>query len=91
MGARAAKAPDFSGVLANTAVNKDTLQLSPTSCSTSNIDPELNDLQKYLLPILAKNLTGDDINSESTLSTLKELKAMKTNKEVCDYVAKTRG
>ncbi|MFT5780627.1 MAG: hypothetical protein ACI837_003590 [Crocinitomicaceae bacterium] len=86
LGARAAKAPVFSGVLSNTVVNKEKVILKPPHGSSDHLHNELNDLQRFVLPSLAHTLTGHRRGNDKHEEMLAELKMKKTNKELSDFV-----
>ena len=95
MGARAAVAPDFSGVLQTTPVNTTVYPLTPNSVCANIEDPlkkpgetELNGLQKFLLPMVSQGITGCRPGTDEHQRVLAELQAIKTTGELKDYVDK---
>ncbi len=93
MGARAAQAPDFSGVLANATVNKGTVALNPLSCTNTNADDDmpLNDLQKCLLAMIARNISGAEPGTDAHKQAVDELASLNTVNELTEYVKKAKG
>jgi phospholipase C len=98
MGARAVKAPDFSGVLQSSAVNIEAVTLTPNSICANIEDPlnppgstELNGLQKFLLPFVAHGISGHQPGTVEHQQTLEELQSIKTTGELKEYVEKSAG
>lgn len=93
MGARAVQAPDFSGVLAVTAVNPDKVSLAPLPCTNTSSDAgmPLNDLQKCLLPFLARHISGDKPGSDAFKKAFDELDSKHTIGELTEYVKQATG
>jgi phospholipase C len=86
LGARAAIAPDFSGVLSNTAVNTEKVILHPPHGSSEHLHSDLNDLQKFILPALAHTLTGHRRGHTDHTEMLATLRTKKTNPELSEFV-----
>lgn len=86
LGARAAQAPYFSGVLLNTVVNPGEVPLHPNVCPVSEEDRLINDLQRFLFPALALRLCGDIFGSEKHLALTKKLRSFKKEKELEEFM-----
>ena len=86
LGARAAQAPFFSGVLSKTVVNPDEVSLHPNVCPTSEGDRLINDLQRFLFPKLALRLCGDIFGSEKHIAMIQKLLSFKKEKELQDFM-----
>lgn len=102
MGARAAQAPNFSGVIVPTPeggqpVNPGAVTVSPNSACKNIEDPlnrpgvaDLNGLQKFLLPFVAQGITGSKPGTDEHRQVLSEMQALKTVGDLRDYVVKAR-
>jgi phospholipase C len=91
LGARAAQAPNFSGVLSSTAVNKNPVSLTPPQCPSGNLYGQpLNDLQKLILPFLAQNLSGGEFGSDEHKSVYRDIEGIKSVGDLKDYVKTSR-
>ncbi|WP_295675866.1 alkaline phosphatase family protein [uncultured Mucilaginibacter sp.] len=88
MGARAIQAPDFSGVLADGPINNATVILEPLSCPNTNADLPLNDLQKCMLTMLARYISGAEPGSDEHKKAADGLAAFNTVNELTEYVKK---
>lgn len=94
MGARAAAAPDFSGILQFPAVNTEMLNITPRPTSiealSASADVPLNDLQRALLQGVAHSLCGGKKGSDEHLRVWQDLKALPTIGAFRDYVIKAK-
>ncbi|MDB4920317.1 alkaline phosphatase family protein [Mucilaginibacter sp.] len=90
MGARAVQAPDFSGVLANSPVNKAPVTLEPISCTNTDADMPLNDLQKCLLAMLGRHISGAEPGSDKHKLAVNKLVSLNTVNELTAYVKKAK-
>ncbi len=91
MGARAAVAPDFSGVLSGgDVVNPGMINITPYGQSdaikAAHADLPLNDLQKKLTFALAESISDGGRGSEEHMRTWEDLKSVKSLKELQTYV-----
>lgn len=78
LGKRAAQAPDFSGVVSSKVVNGETVVLKPPICVPILGNTRLNDLQKFILPFIARKLSGAEADTEAYNKVLEELASKKT-------------
>ena len=90
MGARAVQAPDFSGVLANSPINNATVILEPLSCTNTDAEMPLNDLQKCLLTMLARHISGAQPGTDEHKNAAEGLASLNTLNELTEYMKKTK-
>ncbi|MDB5090958.1 MAG: Phospholipase [Mucilaginibacter sp.] len=91
MGARAVQAPDFSGVLANSPVNQAPVSLEPISCTNTDADLPLNDLQKCMLAMLGRHISGAEPGTDEHKLAVDGLASLNTVNELTAYVKKAMG
>jgi phospholipase C len=89
MGARAVQAPDFSGVLSSSVVNPGQISLSPLSCTAVPDEIPMNDLQRFMLPMIVRELTEN--SPEIYYEVLSQLMEMQTVTEVRTFAEKLIG
>jgi phospholipase C len=92
LGARAAVAPDFSGVLSSIPVNKEIPPLAPDPACVSfkDLDAKLSGFQRWLFPSLAYSIVGGKHGSAEHRRVLSELQSLNTVSQLKDYVEKER-
>lgn len=94
MGARAAVAPDFSGVLSSSVVNPGCVSITPRSVSAEaqalNADRPLNGLQRELTFGLAHSLSGDVKGGAEHQRIWQDLKRVETMGELREYVTRAK-
>jgi len=102
MGARAAQAQDFSGVITPTPaggqpVNPGAVTLTPNTACSKIEDPlnqpgvaQLNSLQKFLLPLVAASITRSKPGTAEHQRVLEEMQSLTTGAELRSYVEKAR-
>lgn len=91
LGKRAAQAPDFSGVVSSDVVNSEVVPVKPPLCVNEFHNTRINDLQRFALPFIAKNLSGAKPGSKAYNKVLEELLALKTVGELADYAKSFEG
>jgi phospholipase C len=88
LGARAAQAPNFSGVLSARPVNTTIPNLSPAAgcAGFKDDDNKLNGFQRWLFPALAYSIVGGEAGSDEHKRVLRELESLDTLFQLRDYV-----
>ena len=85
LGNRAAQAPNFSGVVASEVVNAEAVVLEPPMCIPPLHNTHINDLQKFMLPFIAKKLSGAEPGTKAYNKVLAELFMIETIGGLEDY------
>jgi phospholipase C len=91
MGQRAAAAPDVSGVLSTTVVNREVVTPSAPICPPGDLhDQTLAGMQKALLPLVAARLAGAADGGADHRRVMAELDSIETLGALRDHVRRAR-